>query len=55
MVSSGESKLIWIRTFLIGGEIVDNVEIVGGSLTVLLHYGDSHVDIGGYDPVVVCS
>ena len=34
------------------GEIVDNVEIVGGILTVLLHQGDSqgsHVGVGGRD------
>ena len=34
------------------GEIVDDVEIVGGSLAVLLHYGDSqgsHVGVGGRD------
>ena len=35
---------------LSGGEIVDNVEIVGGGLTLLLHQGDSqgsHVGVGG--------
>ena len=37
---------------LSGGEIVDDVEVVGGSFTVLLHYGDSqgsHVGVGGRD------
>ena len=37
---------------LSGGEIVDDVEVVGGSLTVLLHQGDSqgsHVGVGGRD------
>ena len=37
---------------LSGGQIVDNAEIVGGSLAVLLHQGDSqgsHVGVGGRD------
>ena len=37
---------------LSGGEIVDDVEVVGGSLAVLLHQGDSqgsHVGVGGRD------
>ena len=35
---------------LSGGQIVDDVEIVGGGLTLLLHQGDSqgsHVGVGG--------
>ena len=37
---------------LSSGQIVDNAEIVGGSLAVLLHQGDSqggHVGVGGGD------